>query len=391
MAQAVEAQGTLRVPFHRPSIGEEEIAAVVACLRSGWLTSGHRVQEFEQHFAAYIGAAHAVAVNSCTAAMHLALLAAGIGSGDEVITSPYTFVGTCEAIHYTGARPVFADIDPVTGNIDVAAAEAAITPRTRAALPVHLGGYPCDMVRLQQLASAHDLVLIDDAAHALESRAANGKIGTLGRATCFSFYATKNITTGEGGMLTCADAGLAERARVLRLHGLSRDAWKRYSAAGAWFYDVIEHGFKYNLTDLAAAIGIEQLKKADALHRRRATIAARYTEAFAGIPGLTPPATPVAGTHAWHLYLLQLDHPRLRRNALIDELRERRVQCSVHFIPLHLMTYFRQRYGFRGGELPQAEALYQRVVSLPIFPAMTDGDVDYVIAAVQEIVARYHL
>lgn len=381
------AKHTHTVPFHRPSIDEQDIAAVVACLRSGWLTTGPRVAEFEAEFARYIGVPHAIAVNSCTAAMHLTLAALGIGPGDEVITTPYTFVATCEAIEYVGARPVFVDVDPVTGNIDLMRIEAAVTPRTRALMPVHLAGYPCDMASLEEFARRHRLFLIDDAAHALESELPEGKIGRFGDATCFSFYATKNITTGEGGMVTCKDADLANAIRRLSLHGLSRDAWKRYSDTGSWYYEVIDRGYKYNLPDMAAALGLSQLRKAEEMWRRRRAIVLQYQQAFSELPQVRIPPSPAEGKHAWHLYLLRLCPDRLRidRNQFIERLRQRGVHCSVHFIPLHLMPYYQKTYGLRKGDFPNAETLYQRVVSLPLFPSMTDEEVQFVIDNVKEV------
>lgn len=384
-------QSVHTIPFHRPSIEDSDIAAVVECLRSGWLTTGPRVAAFERAFADYIGARHAVAVNSCTAAMHLALRALGVGPGDEVITTPYTFVATAEAILYVGARPVFVDIDPSSGNLDVERLEEAVTPRTRAILPVHLAGYPCDMPSILDVAQRRGLLVVDDAAHALESALPAGKIGRLGDATCFSFYATKNITTGEGGMITCHDDDLAERLRCLSLHGLSRDAWKRYTDTGSWYYEVVDQGYKYNLTDMAAALGLSQLRRVEAMWRRRVAIVESYDRAFAEVPQLELPPRPASGRHAWHLYLLRLRLERLRisRNAFIEELRDRGIHCSVHFIPLHRMPFFRRTFGFRGDEFPQAEALYERVVSLPLYPDMTAAEVEQVVDTVVQVCRQY--
>jgi dTDP-4-amino-4,6-dideoxygalactose transaminase len=362
--------------------------------------------EFEKAFAVYIGARHAVAVNSCTAAMHLALAALGVGPGSEVITSPYTFVATCEAIQYLGARPVFVDIDPATLNLNPDLLTGALTERTRAIVPVHLAGHPADMAKILAFAAAHHLKVMDDAAHALEATIAkansasaeksaiqnpNAKIGTLGDATCFSFYATKNLTTGEGGMVTCADDDLASHIRRLSLHGLSRDAWKRYTAAGSWYYEVLEQGYKYNLTDIAAALGLAQLKKVESMWQRRAEIAARYNAAFAEMPELEVPAVKSGIRHAWHLYILRL-HLKLltiQRNDFFEELRRHGISCSVHFIPLHLMPYYEQVYGHRRGDFPETERQFERVISLPLYPALTDTEVERIIATVRQVIAAH--
>lgn len=390
------------VPFHRPLVEETDIEAVVACLRSGWLTTGPRVKEFEEKFAAYVGAPHAIAANSCTAAMHLALAALGLQPGEEVITSPITFVATCEAIQYVGARPVFVDVDPQTLNLNPDHLAAALTARTRAIMPVHIAGQPADMPRIMAFARRHDLKVVEDAAHATEAAIAapanghalgTGRIGTISEATCFSFYATKNLTTAEGGMITCSDPELAQRIRRLALHGLSHDAWKRYTVSGSWYYQVIEQGYKYNLTDLAASLGLTQLAKIETMWQRRAAIAARYNQAFAEMPELEVPAVPGDAKHAWHLYILRLrlDQLNINRNQFFDALREAGILCSVHFIPLHLMPYYRQKYHYREGDFPEAERQFKRIISLPLYPAMTDAQVERVIAAVQQVIVRSSL
>lgn len=378
---------TDHLPFARPLIGEEEIDAVVAMLRSGWLTMGHRTAEFERAFAAHLGAKEAVAVNSATAALHLALEAIGVGPGDEIVTTPYTFAASAAVILHLGARPVFVDVRPGDLNIDPDRIEAAITPRTRAILPVHIAGQPCAMDEILALARRHGLRVVEDAAHALPSRYRGRTVGTIGDLTAFSFYATKTLTTGEGGMVTTADEELAERIRIMRLHGISKDAWKRYTAEGSWFYEIVAPGFKANMTDLAAAIGLCQLAKLESMTARRSAIASRYTTAFAGTAGLEPPWVNPDGEHAWHLYLLRLRPHELTtdRNRFVEALGERRIGTSVHFIPVHLHPYYRETYGYLPSDFPVAVAEYERTISLPIYPAMTDRNVEDVIDAVLDV------
>lgn len=379
------------LPFAAPTIGEEEIAEVVDTLRSGWLTSGPKVKRFEEEFAAKVGAAHAIAVNSCTAALHLALEAVGVGEGDEVLTTPMTFAATGEVIRYLGATPLLVDIDPVTMNIDAdALAEATRKAwRAKAVIPVHIGGLMCDMDAITQIARAHGMAVIEDAAHTFPSTYKGRMVGTLGHVTCFSFYSTKTITTGEGGMATTQDEGLAERMRMMSLHGISKNAWTRYTAAGSWKYDILYPGFKYNMPDIAAALGLAQLRKAEEFHRRRAAIAQRYTEAFGAIAELVepPPDAPVGDVHSWHLYILRLRLEALRigRDEFIEELKRANIGVSVHFIPLHLHPYYVETYGYQPEDFPHALASYQRSISLPIYPKMTDEDVESVIAAVTAI------
>lgn len=375
------------LPFARPAIGDDEIAAVVETMRSGWLTMGPRTHQFEQAFAAYLGASHAVALNSGTAALHLALEAIGIGPGDEVIVPTYTFTASAAVVLHLGAHPVIVDVRAKDLNLDPDQVEAAITPRTRAIMPVHIAGQACDMAALTAIAAHHGLRLTEDAAHALPTSYQGRRIGTIGDTTAFSFYVTKNVTTGEGGMLTTADAEIAERARLMRLHGMSRDAWKRYTAEGSWHYDVVAPGFKCNMTDLAAAIGLCQLAKADAMAARRTEIAARYTAAFTSRAGLETPWVNPEGEHAWHLYLLRIQPEEigLDRGAFIRELTTRNIGTSVHFIPLHLHTAYRPPGGEAPAAFPVAQAEYERVISLPIYAAMSDTDVDDVIAAVLDV------
>jgi dTDP-4-amino-4,6-dideoxygalactose transaminase len=379
------------LPFHVPDIGDEEIQAVTETLRSGWLTTGPRVKQFEADFAQFIGVRHAIALNSCTAALHLSLEALGVRAGDEVIVPAVTFTATAEVLSYLGARPVIVDCEPDTLNIDPGCIEAAVTPRTRAIVPVHIGGLPCDMDRLHAIARAHALHIVEDSAHALPAAWNGASVGTLGDLGCFSFYATKTITTGEGGMVTTDDDRWAERIRMMSLHGISRDGWARYTASGSWCYDILAAGFKYNLTDIAAAIGIEQLKKSRRFHDARVAIARRYDEAFGAMPEIQVPARVPQAEHAWHLYVIQLDLDRLRigRAEFIEALRKRNIGTSVHFIPLHLHSYYRETFGYTADDFPQASAAYQRIVSLPIFPTMSPQDVSDVIEAVTATVEEH--
>ncbi|HWO41831.1 MAG TPA: DegT/DnrJ/EryC1/StrS family aminotransferase [Candidatus Eisenbacteria bacterium] len=379
------------LPFHVPEIGDEEKRAVLEVLESGWLTTGAKVRQFEQDFAAYTGAAHAVALNSGTAALHLALDAIGLKEGDEVIVPTLTFTATAEVVLYFKARPVLVDCEADTLNIDPRAIEPKLSPRTKAIIPVHIAGQPCDLDPILELARARNLAVIEDAAHALPARYRGKKIGTVGDITCFSFYATKTITTAEGGMATTDNAAWAERMRMMSLHGISKDAWKRYTSEGSWYYEVHAPGFKYNLTDLAAALGIEQLKKCDRFWRARENIAARYDEAFADLPEIVRPAVRPSLQHARHLYIIQLGLERITidRNRFIEALKEKGIGTSVHFIPLHLHPFYRDVLGYSAADFPRATAAYQRIVSLPIYPKMTPRDVDRVTDAVRDVVSAH--
>jgi dTDP-4-amino-4,6-dideoxygalactose transaminase len=375
------------VPFAPPSIGFDEIAEVVATLESGWLTTGPRVAAFEQAFADYVGAPHAIAVNSCTAALHLSLLAADVGVGDEVITTPLTFCATANTVVHTGATPVFADIDPATLNLDPTSAADVVTPRTRAIIPVHYAGRPVDVTAFRTLSRRHDLVLIEDAAHCVEGVSAGRKIGSTADFTCFSFYATKNLTTGEGGMVTTRDPRAAEFMRAASLHGLSRDAWTRYAPGGSPQYDVVMAGYKYNMMDLQAAIGLHQLARIDALQARRAQIWARYDAALVGLPLRLPAPAAAGDVHARHLYTLLLDEiaAGISRDILQQRLVDRGVSTSIHFRALHLHPFYRERFGFVRGMFPVAELVSDTTLSLPLSPAMTDDNVDRVIEALHDI------
>jgi len=377
------------LPFARPEIDDDEIREVTDALRSGWVTTGPKTKQFEREFAAAVDAKHAVALNSCTAALHLSLEAAGVGAGDEVITTPYTFAASAEVIRYFDARPVLIDVDQETLNIQPELIEPAITGRTKAIIPVHIGGVAADLDPIVDIARRHGLSVIEDAAHSFPTRYKGRKVGSIGDLTCFSFYATKTITTGEGGMITTDDDVLAERCRIMSLHGISKDAWKRYTAEGSWYYEIIAPGFKYNMTDIAAALGLAQLRKAERMFRRREEIARRYTELFSIMPELQVPTTPSYSTHAWHLYMLRLNLERLSidRAAFVQRLRERNIGVSVHFIPLHVHPYYRETYSYAPDDFPIAYREYLREISLPIYSTMSDDDVDSVVEAVADVAA----
>ncbi len=376
------------LPFALPEIGEDEIAEVVDTLRSGWVTTGPKAKRFEADFTAFLGdpTLHAIAVNSATAGLHLALEALGIGPGDEVITTTHTFTATAEVVRYLGADVKLVDIDPATLNIDPAAVEAAIGPRTKAIVPVHYAGLAADMPAILAIAGRHGLKVVEDAAHALPTTSGGQLVGTLGSdATVFSFYANKTITTGEGGMLVTRDAALAQRARVMRLHGMNRDAFDRFTAkVPSWYYEVVAPGFKYNLTDIAAALGIHQLRRAHVFQQRREQIAALYDQGLAGLPVVPAPRAPAGQTHAWHLYAIRLaDAAGIERDRFIERLFDAGIGCSVHYIPLHLHPYWRDRYGLQPAMFPHSQHAYERLVSLPLYTRMTDADVHRVVQAVR--------
>jgi len=378
------------VHFSLPSIEEEEIARVTEVLRSGWLTTGRVTAQLESEFAAYAGSAHALAVNSCTAGLHLALATLGVGPGDEVITTPLTFCATINVILQVGATPVLADVGADL-NLDPSRAEALLTARTRAILPVHYAGLPCNMDRIWAIAHKRGLIVIEDAAHAVGAEYRGLKIGAgRSEAVCFSFYATKNMTTGEGGVVTTHSEDLAARMRVLSLHGMSRDAWNRYGRNGNWYYEVVECGFKYNLSDLLAAIGLVQLRKLDMMNARRAEIAASYDEAFSLLQEIELPARSAGAKHAWHLYTvrLNLDMLTINRAEFIDEMGRRGIGCSVHFIPIPLHPFYRRVLQLRD-PCERALSEYPRLVSLPIYPNMTDSDVARVIRTVRSVVQQH--
>lgn len=372
------------IPYYVPSIGEDEIREVVDSLRSGWITTGPKVKRFEDDFARYVGAEHAIAVSSCTAALHIALVAQDIGPGDEVIVPTLTFCATANVVVHRGARPIIVDTDE-HGHISLEDVERAITPRTRAVVPVHYAGQPCDLDQIAALASCRKIAVIEDAAHAAGAEYDNRKIGAHSPAVAFSFYATKNMTTGEGGMITTNDDRLADRMRLLALHGMSRTAWKRYTAGGSWYYEILEPGYKANMTDIQAALGIHQLRRLDTFTRRRRDIARRYHNAFDSLPELKLPVELPNRTHVYHLYAVQLNLRRLRidRAQFIAELQNAGIGASVHFIPLHRHPFYRAAFGYSPGEFPSAERLYGGLLSLPLYPAMSEEDVEHVIDAVR--------
>lgn len=378
------------LPFALPDFDDSELAEITKVVRSGWVTTGPVVKQFEKEFAEFVGAKHAVALNSGTAAMHLALEAIGLKAGDEVITSTYTFAATAEVVRYFNAKPVLVDVNPATLNIDPNLIEAAITAKTRAILPVHISGQSADLDPIHEIARRRNLRVIEDAAHAFPARYNGRMIGADGDIACFSFYATKTITTAEGGMLTTNNADWAERCRIMSLHGISHDAWKRYTAEGSWYYEVVAPGYKYNLTDVAAAMGVAQLRKANRMLERRAEIARRYTEAFGRHPELETPTVVPGIQHAWQLYILRLNLDRLKidRARFIEELKARNIGASVHFIPLHLHPYYRETYGYRPEDFPLALREYRRALSLPIYSKMSDQDVDDVIEAVRDSISQ---
>ena len=376
--------------FGRPDIGEEEIAEVVATLRSGWIGTGPKVGAFEDAFKDYVGVEHAIAVSSCSAALHLSVLASGIGPGDEVITSPMTFCATVNAIVHVGATPVFADIDRETMNIDPERIEASMTPQTKAIIPVHFAGRPCDMEAIRQIAGRRGLIVIEDAAHAIEARAAAGKIGALGDLACFSFYATKNVVTAEGGMVTTNRSDWVDQLNTGAMHGMSRDAWRRYSDAGYKHYQVELPGFKYNMTDIQASLGLHQLRNVDVNGQRREAIWLRYDEAFGDGP-LQIPAAPQPGeTHARHLYTVLVDEDLvgIDRDEFQGQLHHLNIGTGIHYVAVHLHPYYARTWGFRRGDYPAAEYISDRTLSLPLGPGMDEGDVADVIAAVTELVQR---
>jgi len=373
------------LPFSLPLIEKEEIDEVVEVLKSNWITTGPKVKQFEEDFAVSVGSKHAIAVNSCTAALHLALEAVGIKEGDEVITSPMTFAATAEVIRYFKAKPVFVDIDPVTMNIDPENIEKYLSscatrqlPLPKAIIPVHYAGYPCEMDDILGLAKKYALKVVEDAAHAMPAYYKGKAIGSIGDITCFSFYATKNIATGEGGMITTNNDDWAERMRIMSLHGISKDAWKRYTSEGNWYYEIIEPGYKYNLTDIAAALGIVQLKKHVRLWKRRTEIE-------------TPEVKGDDNSHSWHLYVIKLNTERLSidRSRFIEEMKLRGIGTSVHFIPLHIHPYYRETYGYKPEDYPVAYEVYKGILSLPIYPKMTNNDVERVVDAVKALVKKH--
>ena len=386
------AEQGAHVPFHRPSLGEEEETEILHTLRSGWLTTGAKTRRFEEEFAAYVGARHAVALNSCTAALHLALVVHGVGPGagpgDEVITTPMTFASTANVIEHVGARPVFVDVLPDTLNMDPAKLGKAMTPRTRAVMPVHFAGHPCDMDAVRKIADAYGVPVIEDAAHAIESIYRGRKIGSISETTCFSFYATKNIPTGEGGMITTNDDALAERLRILSLHGISVDAWQRYRRGEYKHWDILEAGFKYNMSDIQASLGIHQLARIEQFRHIRKAWTAMYDEAFEDLPEVVTLQRRDDVECAYHLYVVRFvtEHLSAPRDRIMELLQERGVGIGVHFRPVHLHPYYRDKSRYESGAFPTAEYAGERVISLPLYPALALHEVQHVIGQVRELV-----
>jgi len=376
------------LPFHQPFIGEEEIAEVIAALKSGWITTGPRTRAFEKKFGEYIGCPHAVGVNSCTAALHLALEATGVGEGDEVITTPITFASTANVIVHQKAIPTFVDVEPETLNINPDLIEEKINHRTKAIIPVHLAGHPCDMDKISDLARKYGLIVIEDAAHALEAEYRGKKIGDLSPVTAFSFYATKNITTGEGGMLTVQDNNTAEKVRILSLHGISRDAWKRYSDEGYRHWEILYAGYKYNMFDLQAALGLHQMDRIEQFWETRKKYVTRYNKAFQEIPEIKPLHIKPGVKHAYHLYpiLLKLEMLKADRDQVMNAIQAENIGVGIHFRAIHLHPFYRKKYGFVPGTLPVAEKVSQRILSLPLYPRMSEEDLEDVVAVVKKVI-----
>ncbi len=379
------------LPFHKASIGEKEISEAVDSLRSGWITTGPKTKKFEEEFTRRVGAKYGAAVNSCTAAMHLALAAIGIKEGDEVIVPVMTFTATAEVITYFKAVPVFIDCNPDTLLMDIGSLEKKITPKTKAIIPVHYAGQACDIDAIIEIATKHGLKIIWDAAHAFPATYKGKTVGSFPDITCFSFYATKTLATGEGGMAVTDNKKYADKMRILSLHGMSRGAWSRYSKEGSWYYEIVAPGYKYNLTDIASSLGLAQLSRADELLGKRRRIAQCYLDAFGGLEEISPLAIMPYGQTAWHLFVVKLNLGKLiiDRARFIDELKKRNIGSSVHFIPLHLHPYWKETHGLKENDFPAASAVYKQIISLPIFPDMSDNDVNDVVSAVKEIIGLY--
>lgn len=375
------------LPLSRPTVGDEEVEAVATSLRSGWITSGPRVAELEERFREFTGAPHAVAVSSATAGLHLVLMALGIGRGEEVVTPSMTFASTVNQIALAGSVPVFADCDYGTLHVSPEEITARITPRTRAVIPVHFAGVPADLDPIREAADRAGVHVIEDAAHAVGTTYRGKAVGGHGNTAIFSFHPIKNITTGEGGMVTCYDEGLARRVRLLRFHGIERDAWRRYGKGGTPHYDILEPGYKYNLTDIQAAIGVVQIRKIGEMNARRRLLAVRYRDGLRGVPGVELPVLPpYPHENSWHLFVVKVT--TMDRDAFLERLAEFNVGAGIHFPPCHLLRYVRERFGTREGDLPGCELAGKRIVSVPLFPEMEDRDVDYVCDSVREILSE---
>ena len=378
------------LPFSPPDIGQEEIDEVVDSLRSGWITTGPKTAKFEQALGGYLRCENVIALNSATAGLFLCLKALGIGPGDEVITTPYTFAATVNVILHVGAVPVLADVRRDDFNIDPIRIEEAVTKRTRAVIPVHFAGRSCDMDAIGAIAKRHDLAVIEDAAHAIGAEYQGQKIGSISRFTVFSFHAVKNLTTGEGGAVTTNDGGMADRLRAMALHGMNKDAWKRFAPGGKWHYDIVTPGYKNNMMDLQAALGIHQLRKLDGNLIKRKNIVDQYRNGLSGIPQIVLPENPADGRHCWHLFPLLIDFAKLKigRDRFIELLLQENISCNVHYLPVHLFSYYREHLGFKPGDLPVAEELSAREITLPLYTRLTPDDVDDVICAVRKIISN---
>lgn len=383
------------LPFHLPDIGNNEINSVLEVLRSGWLTTGAKTHEFEAEFAEAVGADFAVAVNSCTAALHLSLEAIGLKEGDEVITTPYTFASTAEVVEYFNAKPVFVDVNEDDLNINSYKIESIINEKTKAILPVHMAGKAVNLEHVYDIANKYDLFVVEDAAHSFPTTyngqfiGGHSKMREIPSTACFSFYATKTITTGEGGMICTHDAKIADRCKRMALHGISKNAWNRYSSTGSWFYEIESPGFKYNMTDMAAALGLCQLQKAESMRDRRLEIATLYNEAFSNIEQFRVPPLNIASNdlHSWHLYMLRINPNTLKisRDHFIQQLRELGIGTSVHFIPLHIHPYYKDKYGYNNNDFPVAFNEFQKEISLPIYSSLSDSDIERIIECVIKI------
>ncbi len=379
------------LPFHQPLLDSDDERAVVETLRSGWLTTGPRTKSFEQELAAYTGSKRCVAVNSCTAALHLALEASGVGPGDEVITAPITFASTANVIVHRGARPVFVDVEPDTLNIDATAIEASITPRTKAVIPVDFAGHPCELDTIMSLGARRGITVIEDAAHAIGAEYKGRRVGGLADMTCFSFYATKNITSGEGGALTTNHQERADRIGIMALHGISRDAWKRYGTDGYRHWDIIAPGYKYNMFDLQAALGRSQFQKMERFYARRLALKLRLDAGLADLPEIRLPAERSWVKHAYHLYPIVVATEKLTadRDTIMNAIQAENIGIGIHFRAVHLHPYYAETFGFERGMFPNAEYFSDRTISLPLYPRMTDADADDVVAAVRKVIAHY--
>ena len=376
--------------FHKPFISEDEVNEIVDTVRSGWLSMGPKTIRFENEFNKYIGSRKSVAVSSWTAAGHLSLEAFGIKAGDEVIVPTMTFPATAEIVCYFGAKPVIVDVAEDTLNISLKEIEKAITPKTKAIIPVHYGGQPCDMDEIQELANHHNLKVLEDAAHSLPAIYKGKKVGTISDVTCFSFYATKTLSTGEGGMICTNNEEIAERTAIMRLHGINRDAWKRYSESGSWYYEVVAPGYKYNFTDLQASLGLPQLKKVDAMWESRKRISKMYTEALKDLDTIQLHTIKPDRESSWHLFPIRLNLDVLNKNRaqIIDELRQKNIGVGVHFMPVHQHLFYSQTFNLNDGNFPVASSVFPRLLSLPIYPGMNDDHVNRVINVLTDILSK---